>query len=36
VQTIIGAIFIAGAGLYTFYREHLRHRPPIAETTIIP
>jgi drug/metabolite transporter (DMT)-like permease len=36
VQTIIGAVFIAGAGLYTFYREHLRHRPPIAETTIIP
>lgn len=33
--TLIGAVFIGSAGLYTFYREHLRKRPGIAESTII-
>jgi drug/metabolite transporter (DMT)-like permease len=35
LQTFVGAIFICGAGLYTFYREHLRRRPPIAESTTL-
>ncbi|MEJ0022562.1 MAG: EamA family transporter [Alphaproteobacteria bacterium] len=35
-QTLLGALFIGSAGLYTFYREHLRHRPPIAESTTLP
>ncbi len=33
--TLIGAAFIGGAGLYTFYREHLRPRPGIAEITAL-
>jgi drug/metabolite transporter (DMT)-like permease len=35
LQTLIGAVFICCAGLYTFYREHLRRRPPIAESTTL-
>jgi drug/metabolite transporter (DMT)-like permease len=35
LTTVIGAAFIGGAGLYTFYREHLRPRPGIAESTTI-
>jgi drug/metabolite transporter (DMT)-like permease len=33
ITTLLGAALIGGAGLYTFYREHLRRRPPIAEST---
>jgi drug/metabolite transporter (DMT)-like permease len=35
IPTLVGAAFIGGAGLYTFYREHLRRRPGIAESTTV-
>jgi drug/metabolite transporter (DMT)-like permease len=34
MATLIGAAFIAGAGLYTFYREHIFPRKGVAENAL--
>jgi drug/metabolite transporter (DMT)-like permease len=34
ITTLVGAAFIASAGLYTFYREHLFARKGVAESAL--